>query len=180
MKIQPVIESLIQMNQTWILRDIEIQLMNKFRIRRFSTLYYFILLCSCSLSVSGAEPDQNELLKQQIEQAWQVTWTRFYRPETHLFYDYLSSYEPGKELGHLPTAAEVQRQFPNPCGYSTGMEDGMIARSVLKMGKASTSTPPAINTHIVYTACGGIITARSAMRKRNRRSVRSCLRSPTG
>lgn len=40
--------------------------------------------------------------------------------------DYLSSYEPGKELAHLPTAEEVKRQYPNPCGYSTGMEDGMI------------------------------------------------------
>ncbi|MBL9176694.1 MAG: hypothetical protein JNM65_01450 [Verrucomicrobiaceae bacterium] len=42
------------------------------------------------------------------------------------FGDYLSSYEKGKEQAHLPTAAEVRRQFPNPCGHSTGMEDGAI------------------------------------------------------
>jgi hypothetical protein len=42
------------------------------------------------------------------------------------FGDYLSSYEKGKEQAHLPTADEVKRQYPNPCGYSTGMEDGAI------------------------------------------------------
>jgi hypothetical protein len=42
------------------------------------------------------------------------------------FGDYLSSYEKGKEQSHLPTADEVKRQYPNPCGYSTGREDGAI------------------------------------------------------
>jgi hypothetical protein len=58
--------------------------------------------------------------------AWDVTWKRFYHPKTSLFYDYLTSYEKGKELSHLPTAEEVKRQYPNPYGYFTGMEDGMI------------------------------------------------------
>jgi hypothetical protein len=62
-----------------------------------------------------------------VDRAWQVTWTRFYREETHLLYDYLTSYEPGRELALLPTAAEVARQYPNPCGYGTGMEDCMIS-----------------------------------------------------
>jgi hypothetical protein len=48
-----------------------------------------------------------------------------------LFYDYLTSYEPGRELAHLPTADEVTRQFPNECGYGTGMEDGMISAGVM-------------------------------------------------
>lgn len=61
-----------------------------------------------------------------MDQAWQVTWDRFFQKDVHTFMDYLSSYEPGKELAHLPTAEEVKRQYPNPCGYSTGMEDGMI------------------------------------------------------
>ncbi|WP_395744078.1 hypothetical protein [Prosthecobacter sp.] len=42
------------------------------------------------------------------------------------FGDYLSSYEKGKEQAHLPAAEEVKRLYPNPCGYSTGMEDGAI------------------------------------------------------
>ena len=56
-----------------------------------------------------------------IDVAWTVSWNRFYHSGTHLFYDYISSYEKGKELSHLPTQQEVSRQYPNPCGYGTGM-----------------------------------------------------------
>lgn len=66
-----------------------------------------------------------------VAQAWEVTWQRFYLPRTHLFYDYLTSYAPGKELAHLPTVAEIRRQDPNECGYGTGMEDGMISAGVM-------------------------------------------------
>ncbi len=65
------------------------------------------------------------------EHAWKITWERFYLPSTHLFYDYLTSYEPGRGLAHLPTADEVARQAPNECGYGTGMEDGMISAGVM-------------------------------------------------
>lgn len=65
-------------------------------------------------------------LAAKAEKAWELAWSRFFQKDVEVFADYLSSYEPGKELAHLPTAAEVKRQFPNPCGYSTGMEDGMI------------------------------------------------------
>lgn len=63
--------------------------------------------------------------------AWHTSWNRFYKPETHLFYDYLTSYERGKELAHLPSVDEVRRQVPNNCGYGTGMEDGMISAGVM-------------------------------------------------
>jgi len=66
-----------------------------------------------------------------MEQAWKITWDRFYLPMTHLFYDYLTSYEPGKGLAHLPSADEVRRQYPNLCGYGTGMEDCMISAGVM-------------------------------------------------
>jgi len=65
-------------------------------------------------------------LEAKMTQDWDVVWSRFFQKGTQTFADYLSSYEPGRELAHLPTAEEVKRQFPNPCGYSTGMEDGMI------------------------------------------------------
>ena len=65
------------------------------------------------------------------DRMWEVTWERFYLPQTHLFYDYLTSYEPGRELAHLPTADEVARQYPNECGYGTGMEDCMISAGVM-------------------------------------------------
>lgn len=79
------------------------------------------------LFISGrALADSPEPIAAKIEQAWGIAWTRFYLPEVQTFGDYLSSYEKGKEQSHLPTADEVKRQYPNPCGYSTGMEDGAI------------------------------------------------------
>ena len=77
----------------------------------------------------GGPPDENPAVC--MDRAWEVTWKRFYLPRTDLFYDYLSSYEAGRELAHLPTADEVRRQYPNECGYGTGMEDGMISAGVL-------------------------------------------------
>lgn len=70
-------------------------------------------------------PSDREL-SAQMDLASGVTWSRFYLPGVQTFADYLSSYEPGKEQAHLPRAEEVKRQYPNPCGYSTGMEDGAI------------------------------------------------------
>lgn len=65
------------------------------------------------------------------EKAWNTSWGKFYKRETNLFYDYLTSYELGQELAHLPSTDEVQRQYPNTCGYGTGMEDGMISAGVM-------------------------------------------------
>ena len=70
-------------------------------------------------------------LTECMAQAWDVTWKRFYLPRTHLFYDYLTSYEPGRELAHLPTPEEAARQVPNECGYGTGMEDCMISAGAM-------------------------------------------------
>ena len=76
-------------------------------------------------------PASVSILTERIDGMWEVTWNRFYLPQTHLFYDYLTSYEPGRELSHLPTADEVRRQYPNECGYGTGMEDCMISAGAL-------------------------------------------------
>lgn len=65
-------------------------------------------------------------LRSQMDLTWAMVWKRFYLPSVQTFGDYLSNYEPGREQAHLPTAEEVKRQYPNPCGYSTGMEDGAI------------------------------------------------------
>jgi hypothetical protein len=73
----------------------------------------------------------SNLPSERINQAWNVSWKRFYNPGTQLFYDYLTSYDAGNELAHLPTADEVSRQYPNTCGYGTGMEDCMISAGVM-------------------------------------------------
>lgn len=88
-----------------------------------------IVLVGCLIPETPAAaqtstPDQG--LSSQMDRAWEVTWDRFYLPRVQTFGDYLSSYDPGREQAHLPTAEEVKRQYPNPCGYSTGMEDGAI------------------------------------------------------
>ncbi|TDU81809.1 hypothetical protein EI77_01119 [Prosthecobacter fusiformis] len=91
-------------------------------------LLFAILATSASSGITapGGSSAEDAKLSMQMDKAWDVTWTRFYLPQVHTFADYLSSYEKGKEQAHLPTAEEVRRQYPNPCGYSTGMEDGAI------------------------------------------------------
>ncbi len=85
-----------------------------------------------SIPASGrVPPSSDRLLRKRAESAWDTTWTRFYKPETNHLYDYLGSYERGRELAHLPTASEVMRQFPNKFGYGTGMEDCMISAGVM-------------------------------------------------
>lgn len=90
-----------------------------------AALVLLSLTADAADSSRSIQPTPAEL-EAQIEVAWDVAWERFFQKDVQTFADYLSSYEPGKELAHLPTAEEVKRQFPNPCGYSTGMEDGMI------------------------------------------------------
>jgi len=85
-----------------------------------------VLVLACLMTVASAEP-----LSASVDRAWDVSWQRFYHPKTKLFYDYLTSYARGHELAHLPTAAEVARQYPNPYGYGTGMEDCMISAGVM-------------------------------------------------
>jgi len=70
-------------------------------------------------------------LSNYMKEAWDISWKRFYRPETQLFYDYLISYKHGKWLSHLPKAEEVLRGYPNSYGYGTGMEDCMISAGIM-------------------------------------------------
>ncbi len=119
-------------------------------MHRLKPYYLAAFVCVCVVASIGPAPvHSDETLDQQstratavttvsdnelatqIEQFWHVTWSRFYSPQTHLVYDYLSSYEVGCELNHLPTAMEVQNQDPNECGYGTGMEDCMISAGVM-------------------------------------------------
>ena len=89
-------------------------------------VFLFIVATGVSVQSSAQTASSDSGLATRISQAWDMTWSRFYLPQVQTFGDYLSSYEKGKEQAHLPTAEEVKRQYPNPCGYSTGMEDGAI------------------------------------------------------
>ena len=102
-------------------------------MRSWKTWIVACLLVSAGQSLTAADPKVGveRSLAECMDQAWTVSWNRFYLPATNLFYDYLTSYQPGRELAHLPTAEEVRRQYPNECGYGTGMEDGMISAGVM-------------------------------------------------
>lgn len=45
-----------------------------------------------------------QFLSDKAAQAWETAWTKFFLPKTGLFYDYLGSYVPGRELAHLLAA----------------------------------------------------------------------------
>jgi len=111
-----------------------------------STRRILAILAVVAATVAAAEPPAvpthpekretttTESLEQQLfdkaEQAWATAWSRYFRSETSLFYDYVSSKDPTKSQAHLPTPDEVKRQFPNTCGWSTGMEDSAISAGV--------------------------------------------------
>ena len=65
---------------------------------RLRLLVLGVVLCTrvCEAQQGGPET----ALQACADAAWHASWSRFYKPETHLFYDYLTSYERGKELAH--------------------------------------------------------------------------------
>lgn len=57
---------------------------------------------------------------------WNQLQNCLYHPEMELIYDYVTSRNPRHRFDHLPSPEEVAANFPNPCGWSTGMEDCML------------------------------------------------------
>ncbi len=95
-------------------------------LKPFVLFLIFAAVGSLGIAQQGEVHPPDREISAQMDRVWEVTWSRFYLPKVQTFGDYLSSYEAGREQAHLPTAEEVKRQYPNPCGYSTGMEDGAI------------------------------------------------------
>ena len=90
----------------------------------FRTIVLMILFTVCGSANADSLPEK-------MRAAEEIVWSRFYSPQTDQFYDYLTSYEEGKGLAHLPKPDEVARQYPNDCGYGTGMEDCMISAGIM-------------------------------------------------
>lgn len=76
-------------------------------------------------------PVSDEQLYAKAEEAWQASWQRFYDERTHLFYDFVCSYDRAKRLAALPAPEETARQYPNRNGWGTGMEDCAISGGVM-------------------------------------------------
>ena len=82
-------------------------------------------------AATQAQPVTDQQLRHQVEEAWRASWDRFHHEGTHLFYDFVCSYQPEKRWAGLPTPEEARRQVPNPNGWGTGMEDCAISGGLM-------------------------------------------------
>ena len=76
-------------------------------------------------SVAGeTEP---EPLRAAVQRCHQRIWERFVHPELGIIYDYIGpdGEDPPAFWWH-PTTEEIAHRYPNPQGWSTGMEDSSI------------------------------------------------------
>ena len=91
------------------------------------------LLTAAPAPGAAAEPRpvSDPQLYATVEEAWQASWQRFHDDRTHLFYDFVCSFDPAKRLAALPTPEETARQYPNRNGWGTGMEDCAISGGVM-------------------------------------------------
>ncbi len=75
-----------------------------------------------------------QTLDSQQEAVWDYIRNRLFLGTTNLVYDCFSSTEQEKRFDHLPWPDEIAADFPNPCGWGTGMEDCMLnAGSVIEI-----------------------------------------------
>jgi hypothetical protein len=70
-------------------------------------------------------------MKESMDNAWDYVWNRLFCEKTDLFYDYLVSDAADAATCHLPPPETIALQVPNPCGWSTGMEDSMTYGGIM-------------------------------------------------
>ena len=69
----------------------------------------------------------DNLVKQKIDECFSFVADKLFCKKTQLIYDHVVF---GREH-EFPTAKEILSIYPNPCGYSTGMEDCMISGATM-------------------------------------------------
>ena len=94
-------------------------------IKRIVLLLFLGIFTFITFAV-GCSQETETPTRKKIDIDESLMWSRFFLPKTNLVYECLSSFDEKTCQNHLPTADEVKRQFPNPCGYATGMEDCAI------------------------------------------------------
>ena len=90
-----------------------------------------------------------EKTDEMVKPLWQAVFGKFYYEKTHIFYDYLAEDGPNGFLKAMPTPEMIKYQIPNPCGWSTPMEDsegqnGAMMKALIfqyKMTKDETILP---------------------------------------
>jgi hypothetical protein len=65
------------------------------------------------------------------DKIWKHMLENLFSKKTHLFYDFTVKGMEGEFEKYLPDVKLVQAQIPNPCGWDTGMEDGMIIGGIM-------------------------------------------------
>ncbi len=70
-------------------------------------------------------------LSAKVMECEAVLWNEFFEPSTELLYDYRTTLAHNTRFDHLPTVEEIAARIPNPCGWSTGMEDSVINGGLL-------------------------------------------------
>ena len=62
----------------------------------------------------------------QMDSAWNALWGKFFHEKTNLIYDFLTDHPTDPLCGYLPTPEEIKRDYPNPFGWQTGMENSAL------------------------------------------------------
>ena len=65
-------------------------------------------------------------LPESICRAWNFIFDRFFCAKTHLLYDALKD-DTSKAYDFLPTPEQIRADYPNACGWGTGMEDSLLS-----------------------------------------------------
>lgn len=62
---------------------------------------------------------------QRLRPLWDKAFERFYCKENGLFYEFVTDCM-SKAWENLPAVSEIEKMYPNPCGWGTGMEDSVM------------------------------------------------------
>ena len=66
-----------------------------------------------------------------MNKAWNYCFKYLFCDKINLFYDHLYSHEEDGAISGLPSIEQINKQIPNPNGWSTGMEDSVICGSMM-------------------------------------------------
>jgi hypothetical protein len=70
-------------------------------------------------------------MEKKIDTAWDFIFNKLVHPNTNQIYDYRTSEDTDGAFRHLPTPEEMKKCIPNPCGWTTGMEDSDINGGIM-------------------------------------------------
>lgn len=70
-------------------------------------------------------------IRNRADKLWDYVWNKAFCEKTNLVYDLRTSTAPDGNIADLPTPEEISRNYPNACGWKTGMEDSMINGGIM-------------------------------------------------